>query len=241
MASTRITEKLIINAPDSDIVLDGLDFTDNGIIEVRAAKSLTLENCRVYNLKTPNAKNFFLHIFNDITLKIAIHHCFFGNSTYTKSNSIYNLFEPTAKLITGSMCSSNYFKADCCTHNVLSIYGADENAVIYVKNNIFEISDGTVRIGVKGEPVCIINIEGNTIKENKGDDPSAYGLVTLQPYKKETTSFANMTINMNNNIIPSEQKIYAYCGANDTQLTQELMPKINIDGVSTIIDITKPA
>ena len=46
--------------------------------------------------------------------------------------------------------------------------------------------------------------------------------------------FANMTVNINNLTIPSEQVAYYYVGSNDTPLTTiESRGKVYIDGVLT--------
>ena len=98
-------------------------------------------------------------------------------------------------------------------------------------SDLFELTGG-VRIGIKQEPVCTINVKGNTVLKTTNDEWA--GLICIQPYGKQTTSFANMTVNINNLTIPSEQVAYYYVGSNDTPLTTiELRGKVYIDGVLT--------
>lgn len=229
--STKITEQMIIKGNETDVVLDGLDFTLNGYIEVQNASSVTIQNCRVYDMNVEdNAKNYWLHIKGNIETKLIIKNCFFGANTGT-NGVMYNLIEPTAKLKTGSLISDNYFEVGCCTHNMINIYGACENAVIQVSRNVFETCAGGIRVGVKGEPKCTILIRGNTIfAEDENNAAEWQGLVCVQPYNKETTSFKNMTIKLDGNKVVTEQMIYGYSGKKDTVLDETTVPKIFIDG-----------
>lgn len=238
METTKVTEKLVVNANGGDIVLDGMDFTLNGYVEVSNAASLTIKNCRIYNMNVEAApKNYWLKILGDITTKLTVINCFFGNNPGT-AGVMYNLLEPTAKLMDGSSISENYFKQSCCTHNTINVYGADDNATIHISDNKFEVSAGTVRIGVKGEPVCTIQMDGNYVMAPHPDYSEAdQGIVTIQPYGKQTTTFANMVINMNNNHSASEQVIYGYSGTNDTLLDETTMPTVLIDGIPVDVAI----
>ena len=236
--ATKITEKVTINAAGKDVVIDGVDFTDNGYVEVHNATSITIRNCRVYDMNVEGAtKNYWLRIYGDIITKIVISGCFFGESIGTVGN-MYNLLEPTAKLADGSSISGNYFEDGCCTHNTINIYGADENANIYVNGNHFEVSAGTIRIGVKGEPTCYVHLNNNHVDADNPNEPDDYqGIMMIQPYGKATTTFANMTINLNNNHSANEQVVYAYSGANDTMLDDTTMPTILLDGTDITDDV----
>lgn len=68
-----------INGDAGAVVLDGLDFTGDGYIDVYGCTSLTIKNCRIYNLTATAAKMYWLHVYNDIELKIVVENCFFGN------------------------------------------------------------------------------------------------------------------------------------------------------------------
>ena len=54
------------------------------------------------------------------------------------------------------------------------------------------------------------------------------GLLLVQPYGKQTESFENCRILINNTTKPTdegkEQLFYVYCGANDTVLTPATLP-----------------
>lgn len=236
--STKITEKITINAAGKDIIIDGVDFTENGYVEVNNAASITIRNCRVYGMNVDGtSKNYWLRIYGDILTKLIISGCFFGESVGS-TGQMYNLLEPTAKLADGSSFSGNYFEDGCCTHNTINIYGADDNSNIYVNGNRFEVSAGTIRIGVKGEPSCSIHLNNNHVDSDNPNEPDDYqGIVMIQPYGKQTTSFANMSIYMNNNHSANEQVVYGYSGANDTMLDESTMPTIMLDGEDITNDV----
>lgn len=225
--STCITKKVIINGEGKDIILDGLDFTGDGYLEIRKAASVILRNCRVYGLNAPNSRNYWLKINGDIPVRIQIEHCYFGKNPA----KVYNLFEMNAALMDGSGITDNYFTAGCCSHNTVNIYGADDEATIHVDRNIFEESAGTVCISVKKAPVCSIEICGNRVDANKQDKSEMwYGLCCIQPFATETETFANMTVILDGNELPCEQIIYGYSGSNDTRLDETSAPTVTIDG-----------
>lgn len=231
MSGTKITQRLSIDGAGKDIVLDGFDFTAGGFVNVSNASRLVIRNCRIYGLDVEGAvKNFWLFVNQDAPLELVVENCFFGANPGTKGK-LYNMIEPHVPLADGSRVCENYFAVGCCTHNTINLYGAVEDAHIKVDDNVFEVSAGTVRVGVKGSPVCDIEISRNTVLAN---DPAYtevdYGIVTVQPFNKSTTTFANMTIRMDGNVCPSEQSIYGYYSKNDTVLTAETMPTIVVNG-----------
>lgn len=232
--STKITEKMIIKGSETDIVLDGLDFTLNGYVEVQNASTITIQNCRVYDMNVENsAKNYWLHIKGDIETKLVIKNCFFGANVGT-NGAMYNLIEPTAKLKNGSLISDNYFEVGCCTHNMINIYGVCDNATVQICRNVFETCAGGIRVGVKGEPKCTVLMRGNTIlSEDENYEAEWQGLVCVQPYNKETTSFKNMTIKLDNNKVVTEQVVYGYSGSKDTVLDETTTPKVIVNGTET--------
>lgn len=221
---SKITEKMIINAPGKSVVLDGVDFTGKGYIDVQAADEVVLRNCRVYGITpTGAAKDYWLKVIGDIPVKIVIEHCFFGKN----DDKMYNLFEMNAKLKDGSSFSDNYFTKSC-SHNFINVYGADEGAVIDINDNVFEYSYSGIRIGVKGEPECRINMARNVVMDSERGDYE--GVALAQPYGTSTTSFANMTIVLNGNTCVGEQQFYAYSGSKDTMMDESTMPKVIING-----------
>lgn len=232
MAGTKITKLLTVDGGGKDVVFDGLDFTQDGYVSIVNAKSVAFRNCRVYGLNTgASEKNYWLMAKVSEPIKLTIANCFFGASTEEGGNSVYNLIEPHAFLLDGSCVDENYFAEGCCTHNAVNIYGAQDEANISVSHNVFEVSAGTIRLGMKGSPVCVIEISENKILANDTRYTEAdYGLVTVQPFGKETKTFAGTTVTMNGNTCPSEQLIYGYSGKADTPLTAENMPVILVDG-----------
>ena len=227
--ATVISEKLTING--GDVVLDGLDFTGNGYVEVYGADSVTVKNCRVYGMNLPSAKNYWLHIYGDIPVKLVIEHNFFGSNPTSGSNKMYNLIEPTAKLMNGSSVSDNYFVDDCCYHNFMNVYGCENNAIISINNNVVEMTAGGLRIGVKGEPVCTINVRNNKVLAiNPAYSDVDQGLITVQGYGFQTTTFKNMTIIASGNELASEQVGYGWDDSGSLELNSDNMPKIILNG-----------
>lgn len=229
--ATKITQPVIINGEGKTVVFDGFDFTEQGYVKVLNAAEIEIVNCRIYNLgKDPNSstsKGYWFLTSGDKETKITIGNCFFGSNAGT----VYNMLELNTKLKDGSSFSNNYFVEDSCTHNHINLYGAAENATININKNTFELTGG-IRIGIKQEPVCTINVEDNTAIKTTDDEWA--GLICIQPYGKSTTSFANMTVNINKLEIPSKQVAYYYVGSNDTPLpTQESRGKVYIDGALT--------
>lgn len=237
MEYTKITEQLLVNGNGRDVILDGFDFTSKGFVKVTDASSLTIRNCRVYGLALSAGKNYWLFVDSENPIKLVVEHCYFGDSV-SEDGVLYNFIEPHVVLADGSRVSCNYFTANCCTHNAVNLYGAANQSKIDISGNVFEMSAGTVRVGVQGAPSCEITMNENIIiSENPAYGPADQGLVTVQPYGKLTSTFSNMTILMNNNIYPGEQLISGYYGANDTVLTNENMPRIVVNGTAIVVPI----
>lgn len=229
--ATVISEKLTINGASSEVVLDGFDFTGNGYVDVKNASSVVIKNCRVYGMNCEGAaKNYWLRIYNDIPVKLVIENNFFGDNVGT-NGKMFNLIEPTAQLMNGSSISNNYFTAGCCTHNIINVYGAVDNSEININGNVVEMTAGGIRIGVKGDKICTINVRNNKVlATNPAYTNEDQGLVTIQPYNKSTTSFANMTIAISGNELPCEQIVYGGYTSKDTVLDDKTMPKVIING-----------
>ena len=229
--ATIISEKLTINGAGSEVVLDGFDFTGNGYVDIKNTDSVIIKNCRIYNMNLPSTKNYWLHIYNDISVRLIIENNFFGSNPTIDSNKMHNLIEPTAKLKSGSSISNNYFVSDCCSHNFMSIYGCTDNAVININNNIIEMTAAGLRIGIKGEPVSTINIKNNKVLAiNPAYSDVDQGLVTIQGYGFSTTTFKNLTLIMNGNELPCEQIAYGWYDSGSLILNDENMPKVILNG-----------
>lgn len=229
--STKITEKMVINADGKDIVLNGLDFTENGYLEIKNANSVVVKNCRVYKLNCEDTpKNYWLTVMGDIPVQLKVVHCFFGANPGTKGQ-LYNILEMSAKLKNKSAFSSNWFVDGACTHNTVNIYGAEEGASISINNNYFGNTYGTPRIGVKGEPACTIiaqNNEHNVVVN--GDEWNQ--MLLFQPFGSVTTTFANMKVVASNNKFIGEggEPYLAYFGDKDTPMGYDSLPELTVDG-----------
>lgn len=235
--STKFTEKVVVNAPGSDVVFDGCDFTGNAYIEVTAAKSVSLRNCRIYRLASQTSgNNYFMTFAKDIECKLVVERCFFGNNPMDEG-TLYNLIEGNLTVADGSSVSNNYFTMDCASHNDINFYAAAEGAAVKINDNVFEDGMGPVRLGMRYEPTCTFDISNNKILSLSGY-PEYEGVVCVQPFAKQTTSFANCTITMNKNEHPANRYIYGYSGANDTMLDETTAPTVYIDGVKTDLEIT---
>ena len=232
--STKITEKMIIDEAGKDIVLNGLDFTKNGYLEIKNANSVVVKNCRVYKMNCEDAtKNYWMKVIGDIPVKLAVLNSFFGNNPGTNGH-MYNLFEMNAKLKSNSMISSNWFTGDCCTHNTINIYGAEENAAIYVNNNYFADSRHSIRVGIKEAPVCSIVAQGNELQitDTTPEELEWSNFMLFQPYGKKTTTFGNLKVVTANNKMsqPGSDPIVAYFGSADMPMSYESAPKVTVDG-----------
>ncbi len=232
--STSITKKVTINGEGKNIILDGLDFTADGCLEVRQAASLVVRNCRVFGLNAPNSRNYWLKIIGDIPVCVQIEHCYFGKNPA----KLYNLFEMAATLQDGSHMDDNYFAAGCCAHSVMGIYGAEEEATIHIDRNVFEESAGAIQISVKHAPRCSFEICANKVEANKtGESEMWYGLCCIQPCGTDTETFANMTILFDGNELPCEQIAYGYSDSKDTRLENENMPAVTVNGEAAVLPI----
>lgn len=239
--STKITEKMTIDAAGKDIVLNGLDFTKNGYLEIKNANSVVVKNCRVYKLNTEDAaKNYWLKILGDIPVKLNITHCFFGTNPGT-AGKLYNLFEMNAKLKSKSSISNNWFATDTCTHNAINVYGAEEGAALYFNGNYFGNAAGAIRIGIKGEPKCSVVAQNNecNVPDDSPDTLEWSNIILVQPYGKKTTTFGNLTINAENNTFNAEisEQLVSYFGTDDMPMSRESSPKATLDGKEINIPI----
>lgn len=228
---TVIDGTLIIDG-DSDVKLTGLTFTNNSLIEVKNNGTLTMSNCKVVDVEPDAQKSFIIKSTQANPVKLIIENCYFGTNGTNSIGSIYNGFELNCTLKDGSSISNNYFAAEVCTHNVINIYAVEEGATVYINNNHFEYSANAIRIGIKGEPTCTIVCDGNSYDATDTVYVDYAGLLLVQPYGKQTTSFANCTIKINNTIHSDDlQLYYLYAGAGDTQFTDSNKPTIIVDEV----------
>lgn len=224
---------------DHDVTLDGLVFTEDAKLDLTNFEgNLTITNSKFVKLTDAKekTKTMGITIPSTVTGQVAISNNYFGssNSTY------YNGLEINAVLGNFSSISGNYFDPKFCSHNAINIYNVEENATINIKDNIMD-SDNFLRIGIKGEPKCTINIENNTIKSADPLDPVWNSPILVQPYNKATTSFENCTINITNlKGLAKEAKPILVAASNntDTDITDKL-PIVNVDGKKYEVELIK--
>lgn len=180
------------------------------------------------------AKSYLVKSTQPNPLKLIVENCYLGTNTANSVGNIYNGLELNCILKDGSSISNNYFAAAACTHNAINIYAVEDGATIHIDNNHFEYSGNAIRIGIKGEPTCTIACNGNSYDATDSTDEYA-GLLLVQPYGKQTTSFANCTIKIDDTVhSDSKQLYYLYAGADDMQFTNFNKPTIIIDGITEV-------
>lgn len=240
ITTTKITEKMVIDANGKDVVLNGLDFTKNGYLEIKNANMVVVKNCRVYKLNCESSsKNYWLKVLGDIPIQLKVINSFFGDNIGTKGK-LYNLFEMNAKLKSESTFSNNWFTANCCTHNTINIYGAEDGATIYSNGNHYADGYHSIRIGIKGNPVCKVIFNDNDLQfiSEEPDYLKWATMVTIQPYGTETTDFKNLTISASGNRLSyNKTPILGYFGSKDTPLSRESMPTIESSDIDHKVPI----
>lgn len=204
------------------VKMSGVKLTKDALLSINNTKEFSMTGCTFegHNL---TAKTMPISVATDAPIKMVIT----GNTFGAQNEHSYNLIDVYGKLADGSSISDNDFQAGSCTHNSISLYNVEEGAHVMINNN----KNAAIRIGFKGEPKCTVTCEGNSYPAS--DDPEYDGLLLVQPYGKQTTSFAGMTLNINKTIKPAAdtQLYYLYAGVNDTPFTPETMPTIYVDGV----------
>ena len=234
MDETNITNTISCQKGAS-VVISGVTFTSKSTINVNNANDITFKNCRFLGIDP--SKNQELLIYGnpgvDEPVLVQIENCYFGTNGKNDLGSVYNLINLHNKLASGSYIRNCYFAKEVCTHNVINIYNVEENAEIEISNNYFEYAGNGIRLSVNGETTCTFNIFNNTYAETDMAYPEYQGLLLIQPTGKATTSFANMTVNLDKNVCLADkdsQLFYIYCGANDTQINETNCPKIFVNG-----------
>ena len=238
---TIMTGKQLISA-GSSVEINGCTLKEDALIKIGDNPKFALKNTRVGKLVPTNIKDFAILTSKQEgkTIDMQIVNNYFMASPSVSGNGIYNLFEMNGVLASGSRFSGNYFEEDAASHNDINIYDVEDGAEIFIENNVWEKSSNGIRIGVKGEPKCTIYIRNNTYYATD-DDPNYAGLLLVQPYKKLTTSFANMTIIMENNRHnDNHQMFYLYAGSEDMQFDEYNVPTIIVDGITKVAPKPKP-
>lgn len=234
--STVFTKAVTINAPEKDVVFNGVDFTKDAFIKIQAAKSVTFKNCRFYGLE-PAAKTMGVILSCDT--KLIVEGCFFGKC----GEKLYNFFELNGKLADGSSISNNYFVWGCCSHNEVNIYNVVDGANVNVNNNYI----GSIRIGTKGAAKDVtINFKSN--EYNLSDNPDSFwaSLIVIQPYASQTSSFNGVTVNVDGTktALADDKLVCIFCNpTGDTKFNwQTNYPILYVNGklIEDILNLGEP-
>lgn len=216
------------------VKISGVKLTGDALISVSNADEFILENCE-FSGHNMSAKTMPVAIKTENPMLLKITDNIFGDQN---ANS-YNLIDVYAKLKDGSSISGNTFSAACCSHNQISLYGLEDGASININDNYAAVSKNMVRIGFKGAPVGVVNMDANQYDETDAD-PSWAGLFLVQPYGKLTTSFAGLTIKVNKTVKPEGQIGYLYAGGSDTPFDASNKPVFYLDGTKTELPDSSP-
>lgn len=232
--TTVISEKITINASGKDVVIDGCFFTGSALIEITAAQTLTLRNCRFSDLVPAAVDSIIIAGSGSAACKVIVEDCVFGDNKIVENESdVYSflyVYDGDLPLADGSSFSKNYFAKFACKGSPLHLTAVDANAVIGINENYSEYSDTMIQLSLKGSPTCEVNVNRNAARTVAIGRP---GLVRIQPSTTETTSFNGMTVNMNDNQQGgfSDDLVHLYAEATDTQFNLETnYPVVYVDG-----------
>lgn len=221
-----------------DLDISGFAFTDAASIDVSEFEgNLRISNCKFVSPAVPEkTKPMGFTLGSDANCVLDLNGNYFGSS----DKKFYNGLELNGKIKDESLISNNYFSPDFCSHNAINIYDVEEGSTITIKDNTLD-ADNFARIGIKGEPKCTIDFVDNKIKSADPLDPIWNSPILVQPYNKDTTSFGNCTINIENlsGLAEGARPILAACNQKtDTDITDKL-PTVTVDGESYTIELEK--
>lgn len=227
---TTFTGVITINAPNSNVVFDGVDFTGDALIIVEAANSVTLKNSRVHDINSRASVNF-IETSGNASVRVIIE-----NNYITNNTSINNFLNLKAPVGTSSVISKNNFATDACVGRAVAIFRTAPNAIIGINGNIFDTL--TVLLSTQGSGSATIAMNDNTVNM-AGLTADERELMLAQPDGNNTTTFKNIKVLVNRSTLPTDKVVIGYCRTSDPQLTQADMPKVTIDGVvQTSIPLT---
>lgn len=224
-----------VNITDAiDVVLDGLVLTKDAFVDFGNAKSLEIKNCMITGLVPNVAKSL-----NDIaaiktTVKgetlVKISHCYFGESD--SKSEIFNNISLACKLADGSSINNNYFVEGSSMQNSVNIFGAVEDAIVTIRDNVWEMSKNAIRIGTSGDPRYVLMVEKNTYIATDDKNPDCAGLLVVQPNGFETTGWKNTTIHINKTSRKDKFQLFYLYSDGDKMLpfTNKNLPTIFVDG-----------
>ena len=244
--STKFTQPITIDAPGGDIVFDGVDFVDNGIVNIVTANSVTFRNCRFYNIALDAMNKVSLisdgSKSNTAGYKLVIENCYFGKSG---AYNMINLYQP---LHDGSSFSHNYCKTNCANDDRFSCYTAVKDAEYKFNGNEFEhYTHNGFQFSFRDDADVVVNINDNMI--GFPDPMLNYedrGIARFRPFPNATTSFEHVVVNASGNKFAGEVDRIVWAqrkSEKDIVLTEENVPTYYLNGIATpmeIVDLTIP-
>lgn len=209
------------------VVLDGLYFTGASKINLNNVNAFSMKNC-VYTEHDFAEKTIpiIINLKDKTPIKVNIDDNTFGK----ENNNCYNIIEVYGYLKNGSTFNGNHFDKGCCTHNQISLYNIEDDAIVEINDNICDVSKNMVRFGFQGKPKAVVEMSGNTYIESDTDNPEWSGLFMVQPFGNATEDMSGLTVNVVNTKKPVGQICYLYAGSKDMQFNDDNKPTINVDG-----------
>jgi len=208
--------------------LKGITLTKEAYLNLTSgAGTVSLENCVIKDIEPYQEKSYLCLARGNEPVKLVIEGCYFGTNVTSEVGSYYNGMELVQKLTDGSSISNNYFEESVCSNNIINIYDVEDNANIYIRDNVFEYSSNAVRVGTKGDAKCNIYIENNVYYKTNEEYPEYAGILLVQPYGAATTNMSNVNIMLSGNKHKDKlQLYYLYDGGQPMVFTEENKPNI---------------
>lgn len=211
------------------ITLSGTAIPKLGKVDANEEVVIRLKNCRITDLgdgsEAAQTINAFMAAGNNTNTKVRfeIENCYFGNN----GGRMYNLFNMHGKWMSGSYIKNCYFANDCCK-NTITIYDAEEGAVIDITGNVWENSQNGVRLLTRGDCNIELNLKNNTWHDTEMPDANGInygGLFMIQTNMPHTITQKNIVVNMsgNKNMSQNPQELY-YWGDETTNGKHRPMP-----------------
>lgn len=208
-AQDNVDGETVIDAPvklvSGESVFDGITLSGTAIPKLGDAAGgkevvLKMKNCRVVGLDDGTGKqmNAFMAENMNTAVRFEIENCYFGNN----GDKMYNLFNMHGKWKSGSYVKNCYFAKDCC-RNTITIYNAEDNAVIEISDNYWESSKNGIRILGKEHMKCEVTIKNNTWADTDMPDETTGenwgGLFMVQPVAESTITQRDIFVYMSGN------------------------------------------
>ncbi len=114
-------------------------------------------------------------------------------------------------ILDNEFTGDNYVAGD--SHNVISVYALNENAVVNVMRNKFACANSALRISNNGDKPVTFNVVGNTVESYNKEDKLVKALIVIRPNIK--INLSNITINHNGNKFGTAD--YTYKAGDETK------------------------